>query len=192
MRPTDCLTVLQGWQKGQLENRGDRMNRQIALAAMASVICIASATPAAAQSGTYTVRQLTPETALKAARAALEDCRKRGYQVTVAVVDRAGNAQALVRDRFAGPHTVTTAINKGYTAISFRTDTLEFAKLTQAGSASSGVRQIPNVVALGGGVMIQAGGATVGAVGISGAPTGEADDACARAGIAAIRDDLDF
>jgi uncharacterized protein GlcG (DUF336 family) len=168
------------------------MNRQIALVAMASVVCIFSATPAAAQSGTYSVRQLTPETALKAARAGLEDCRKRGYQVTVAVVDRAGNAQALLRDRFAGPHTVSTATNKAYTAVSFRTDTLEFAKLTQAGSASSGVRQIPNVVAVGGGVMIQAGGATVGAVGISGAPTGEADDACARAGIAAIRDDLDF
>jgi uncharacterized protein GlcG (DUF336 family) len=93
------------------------MNRQIAIAAMASVVCVIGATPAAAQSGTYTVRQLTPETALKAARAALEDCRKRGYQVTTAVVDRAGDAQALIRDRFAGPHTVSTAINKGYTAI---------------------------------------------------------------------------
>jgi uncharacterized protein GlcG (DUF336 family) len=69
---------------------------------------------------------------------------------------------------------------------------LEFAKLTQAGSPSSGIREIPNVVAVGGGVMIEAGGTTVGAVGISGAPTGEADDACARAGIAAIREDLEF
>lgn len=168
------------------------MKNGTAILAVASVACIFGATPAAAQSGTYSVRQLTPETALKATRAALEDCRKRGYQVTAAVVDRAGNAQALIRDRFAGPHTVATAINKGYTAISFRTDTLEFAKLTQSGSASSGIRQIPNVVAVGGGVMIQAGGTTVGAVGVSGAPTGEADEACARAGIAAIRDDLEF
>ena len=145
-----------------------------------------------AQSGTYSVRQLTPETALKAARAALEECRKRGYQVTVAVVDRAGHAQALLRDRFAGPHTVSTAINKGYTAISFRTNTLELAKLTQPGSPSSGIREIPNVVAVGGGVMIEAGGATVGAVGVSGAPSGEADDGCARAGIAAIREELEF
>ena len=97
-----------------------------------------------------------------------------------------------MRDRFAGAHTVQTAINKGYTAVSFRTDTLEFAKLTQAGAGSSGVRSIPNVVAVGGGVMIQAGGAMVGAIGVSGAPTGENDEACAKAGIAAIKDELEF
>ena len=147
---------------------------------------------AAAQSGTYPARLLTPETALKATVAALEDCRKRGYQAAVAVVDRSGVAQAMLRDRFAGPHTVSTAINKGYTAISFRIDTLELAKQTHSSLPSSGVREIPNVVAVGGGVLIQAGGATLGAIGVSGAPSGEADDACAKAGIAAIRDEIDF
>jgi uncharacterized protein GlcG (DUF336 family) len=159
---------------------------------LAAAMLCAITMPALAQSGTYTVRQLTPETALKATRAALEDCRKRGYQVAVAVVDRAGVAQALVRDRFAGPHTVSTAINKGWTAISFRTDTLEFSKATSGTSASAGIRHLPNVVAVGGGVNIAAGGTTVGAIGVSGAPTGEADEACAQAGIAAIRDELDF
>jgi uncharacterized protein GlcG (DUF336 family) len=147
---------------------------------------------ACAQGATYTVRSLTPETALKATLVALEDCRKRGYQVAVAVVDRAGVAQTMLRDRFAGPHTVSTAINKGYTAISFRVDTLEFAKQTQAGSPSSGVRAIPNVIAVGGGVLIQAGGALLGAIGVSGGPGGDADEVCARAGIAAIRDDIEL
>ena len=150
------------------------------------------ATLSFAQSGTYATRLLTPETALKATVAALEECRKHGYQVAVAVVDRSGTAQALLRDRFAGPHTVSTAINKGYTAISFRIDTLELAKQTQSGLPSSGAREIPNVVAVGGGVLIQAGGATLAAIGVSGAPGGEADDACAKAGIAAIRDEIDF
>lgn len=150
------------------------------------------ATLAFAQSGTYATRLLTPETALKATVAALEECRKRDYQVAVAVVDRSGTAQAMLRDRFAGPHTVSTAINKGYTAISFRVDTLELAKQTQSGLPSSGAREIPNVVAVGGGVLIQAGGATLAAIGVSGAPSGEADDACAKAGIAAIRDEIDF
>lgn len=163
-----------------------------ALSTLLAAICCAVALPAGAQSGTYTVRQMTPETASKATRAALEECRKRGYQVAVAVVDRAGVAQALLRDRFAGPHTVTTAINKGWTAISFRTDTLEFARLTAGASGSAGIRHLPNVVAVGGGVNIAAGGATVGAIGVSGAPTGEADEDCAKAGIAAIRDELDF
>ena len=155
-----------------------------------AVACVAL--PALAQSGTYTVRQLTPETAAKATRAALDECRKAGYQVAVAVVDRGGVAQSLLRDRFAGPHTVSTAINKGWTAISFRTDTLEFARATAGASESAGIRNLPNVVAVGGGVNIQAGGASVGAIGVSGAPTGEADEACAKAGIAAIRDELDF
>ena len=145
-----------------------------------------------AQGATYTARLLTPETALKATLAALEDCRKRGFQVAVAVVDRSGVAQTMLRDRFAGPHTVNTAINKGYTAVSFRVDTLELSKQTQAGSPSSGVRAIPNVVVIGGGVLIQAGGTLLGAIGVSGAPGGDADEACAKAGIAAIRDDIEL
>ncbi|MGE5162216.1 MAG: GlcG/HbpS family heme-binding protein [Betaproteobacteria bacterium] len=159
---------------------------------IAALAAITMPALALAQSGTFTVRQLTPETAAKATRAALEDCRKRGFQVAVAVVDRAGIAQSLLRDRFAGPHTVATAIDKGWTAISFRTDTLEFARATAGASESAGIRHRPRVVAVGGGVNIQAGGTTVGAIGVSGAPTGEADDACAKAGIAAIRDELDF
>jgi uncharacterized protein GlcG (DUF336 family) len=147
---------------------------------------------ASAQQATYTQRLLTPETALKATLAALEDCRKRGFQVAVAVVDRAGVAQTMLRDRFAGPHTVNTAISKGYTAVSFRVDTLELSKQTQAGSPSSGVRAIPNVVVIGGGVLIQAGGTLLGAIGVSGAPGGDADEACAKAGIAAIRDDIEL
>jgi uncharacterized protein GlcG (DUF336 family) len=87
---------------------------------------------------------------------------------------------------------VSTAINKGYTAISFRTDTLELEKLTRSGMPSAGIREIPNVVAVGGGVLIQAAGTTVGAIGVSGAPGGDADEACARAGIAAIRDDIEL
>lgn len=157
-----------------------------------SLMLMFATAAACAQGATYTVRSLTPETALKAALAALEDCRKRGYQVAVAVVDRAGVAQTLLRDRFAGPHTVSTAINKGYTAVSFRTDTLELEKLTRPGMPSAGIREIPNVVAVGGGVLIQAGGTTVGAIGVSGAPGGDADEACAKAGIAAIRDDIEL
>lgn len=149
---------------------------------------------AAAQSagGTFTVRHMTPEVALKAANAALQDCRKRGFQVAVAVVDRSGVVQALIRDRFAGPHTPDTAIGKGWTAVSFRTDTLPFAADTQAGKAASGIRDLPRVVAIGGGVLVQSGGSIVGAIGVSGAPGGEADDQCARAGLAAVRDDVEL
>jgi uncharacterized protein GlcG (DUF336 family) len=56
----------------------------------------------------------------------------------------------------------------------------------------AGLRTLPGAVVLGGGIMVEAGGAMVGAVGVSGAPGGDADDACAKAGIEAIRDKLDF
>jgi uncharacterized protein GlcG (DUF336 family) len=129
---------------------------------------------------------------MKAMNVALDECRRRGFQVAVAVVDRAGVVQTLVRDRYAGAHTPDVASNKAWTAVSFRTDTVELARITQPGQPSSGLRSVPRFTAVGGGVAIQAGGSIVGGIGVSGAPSGEADDACAKAGIAGIRDDLEL
>lgn len=153
-----------------------------------------SATAALAQpaEGTYTSKSLTPETALSAARAALEHCRQAGYQVGVAVVDRTGLTQVFLRDRYAGAHTVDVAINKAWTAASFRIPTAALAAETQAGKDMSGIRNMPRVVAAGGGQVIEAAGSVVGAIAVSGAPGGEADDACAKAGIRAIADALEF
>jgi uncharacterized protein GlcG (DUF336 family) len=145
-----------------------------------------------AQDATYAVRSMTPETALAAARAALAECRKQGYQVAVAVVDRAGLTQVLLRDRFAGAHTVDVATNKAWTAASFRTPTADLARETQPGQAMSGLRNLPRFLAAGGGQVIEGGGTLLGAIGVSGAPGGEADDGCAKAGIKAIADDIAF
>jgi uncharacterized protein GlcG (DUF336 family) len=142
--------------------------------------------------GTFSVRILTPETALKAAQAALAKCRAGGYQATVAVVDRMGVVQVLLRDRFAGPHTPDMAISKAYTAASFRTNTTDLADATQPGRPQSGIRNRPGVAAVGGGVKIEAGGSLLGAIGVSGAPGGREDDACAEAGITAIREDIEL
>jgi uncharacterized protein GlcG (DUF336 family) len=141
---------------------------------------------------TFSVKLLTPESALKAALAAQKSCRSRGYQVTVAVVDRMGVVQVLLRDRFAGPHTPDMATAKAYTAASFRTNTTELAEATQPGRMQSGIRNRPGVAAVGGGLMIEAGGSLLGAIGVSGAPGAREDDACAAAGIAAIREDLEL
>jgi uncharacterized protein GlcG (DUF336 family) len=142
--------------------------------------------------GTFSVRLLTPETALKAAQAALKSCRDRGYQASVAVVDRMGVLQVLLRDRFAGPHTPDMASAKAYTAASFRTNTTELAEATQPGRPASGIRHRPGVAAVGGGLMIEAGGSLLGAIGVSGAPGAREDDGCAAAGIAAIREDIEL
>lgn len=141
---------------------------------------------------TFSVRLLTPDTALKAAQAALQRCRDSGYQAAVAVVDRMGVVQVVLRDRFAGPHTPDMASAKAYTAVSFRTNTTELAEATQAGRAASGIRHRPGIAAVGGGLMIEAGGALLGAIGVSGAPGGKEDDLCAAAGIEAIREDIEL
>lgn len=157
-----------------------------------SVIGFLASVPVQAQDATITYKSLGLEVALDAARAALAECQKQGFQVAVAVVDLFGTPQVLLRDRFAGPHTPPTATGKAWTAATFRTSTTELDGLTKPGMPQAGLRQLPNVVVLGGGMMIEAGGSTVGAIGVSGAPGGEADDTCAKAGIAAIQDKLDF
>ncbi|HJV10970.1 MAG TPA: heme-binding protein [Burkholderiales bacterium] len=156
------------------------------------LLLAALASSAHAQDATYSVRLLSPETALKAAQAALKSCRDRGFQAAVAVVDRMGVVQVLLRDRFAGPHTPDMATAKAYTAASFRTNTTELAEASQAGRPASGIRHRPGVAAVGGGMMIEAGGSLLGAIGVSGAPGGREDDACAAAGIAAIREDIEI
>lgn len=157
------------------------MRHLLSLAAL-TVAAMASAADAPPL---FDVRQMTPETALAAAQAALAHCRKAGHQVAVAVVDRAGLVQVLLRDRFAGAHTLDIAPRKAWTAASFRMPTAALAAETQAGRAMSGIRQSQQVMAIAGGQLIEAAGAVVGAIGVSGAPGGEADDACALAGVKA-------
>ena len=140
----------------------------------------------------FTSQSLTPKTAMKAAIAALDKCRSEGFQVAVAVVDRMGVLQALIRDRYAGAHTPETARGKAWTAASFRSNTTDMVELTQPGQPQSGVRHVPGSLMIGGGLIIEAAGSLVGAIGVSGAPSGEFDDLCAAAGIEAIEDLIAF
>jgi len=154
-------------------------------------VCLA-ASAVLAQDATFSTKSLTPEAALTAAKAALESCRKQGYQVAVAIVDRSGITQVLLRDRFAGAHTVDVSTHKAWTAASFRITTMALGTETQAGKSMSGIRNQPRVMAIGGGLVIEGGGSMLAAIGVSGAPGGEADEACAKDGIKAIADALEF
>jgi uncharacterized protein GlcG (DUF336 family) len=168
--------------------RGSRRKMMIARNLLAAtVVSSLLAGSAAAQEALVTYKSLSPELALDLARATQADCRKRGFQVSVAVVDRFGITQVLLRDRFAGPHT-----GKAWTAASFRTSTTELIAISQPGMMQAGIRDLPGAVIIGGGLTVEAGGSLLGAVGVSGAPGGDADDACAKAGIDAVRDKLDF
>ena len=155
---------------------------------IATAALIASTCPMRAEDALVAYKSLTPELALDLATAALGSCRNHGYQVAVAVVDRFGVTQVVLRDRFAGPHTPSTASGKAWTAASFKTSTMELNAVSQPGMMQSGIRSLPGVVIIAGGLILEAGGSLVGAIGVSGAPGGDADEACARDGIAAIRD----
>jgi uncharacterized protein GlcG (DUF336 family) len=159
---------------------------------MAIVMIATMIRPAFAADASYSIQLMTPETALKAAMAGLKECRNLGYQVAIAVVDRTGQTQVVLRDRFAGMHTIEAATNKAWTAVSFKTNTSQFAENTQSGKESSGIRSIPKVLAIGGGMMVDVGGILYGAIGVSGAPNGAADDKCVKAAITSIVEDLEL
>ena len=164
------------------------------LSAIAGLALLA-ATPAAQaedDEALVSFKAMKVEVALQMAQAAMTACRNRGFQVAVQVVDRFGQSQVLLRDRYAGPHTPETARRKAWTAVSFRTDTLELAELTSAGTDFSGLRFVEEAMAVGGGLPVEAAGSLVGGIGISGAPSGEEDRACAEDGIDAVSDQLAF
>lgn len=141
---------------------------------------------------TFVTKAMTPETALKAAQAAMKKCRDDGFQVAVAVVDRSGNTQIMLRDRYAGPHTPAMAEDKAWSAVTFRTNTVDLDRVSQPGMQQSGMRHRPRVVVVAGGMIIEGAGSLLGGIGVSGAPGGDRDDICAKAGIAAIQDSIDF
>jgi uncharacterized protein GlcG (DUF336 family) len=158
----------------------------------AAVLVLGAAPAIAGDDATVTYKSLSPEAALEAAQAAMKKCRDNGFQVAVAVVDRSGQPQVMLRDRFAGLPAADAATRKAYTALGFRAATSDLAKSIKSGQRDSGLALLPHVAMLGGGLMIEAGGTLLGGIGVSGAPGGDKDEECAKAGLDAIRDKLDF
>lgn len=143
---------------------------------------------ASAQSVVAT-KQLTIEVADGMAMAAIEQCRKDGFRVSVAIVDRSGNVQALLKDNGAGPHTPDTARRKAYTSASFGVSSAEFAKRVSNPGAAT-LKDISEVIALAGALPIRSGNDLLGGIGVGGAPAGEKDEVCANAALQKFADKL--
>ena len=154
----------------------------------AAVLAVASITLANAQAP-LTEKNVSMKMAQAIIDGTIEQCTKDGYKVSVVVVDYAGLVHASLRGDGTNPHTMEFARKKAYTARTRGQTSLEFMKLTD-NPASAYLRQIPDTVAVGGGVPIKIGNLTIGAVGVSGAPGGEKDEVCANAGIARVADQL--
>jgi uncharacterized protein GlcG (DUF336 family) len=148
-----------------------------------------AAVPAVAQE-VVTEKALSLDMAHAIAQGALEKCRADGYHVSVTVLDRDGLVKAAFRDDGAGPHTIVTSRRKAFTSVTFRQPSADWAKRVLTDPAVAGLKDTEGTIALGGGVPIKAGNEVIGAIGVSGAPGGEKDEACANAGIQKVADKL--
>jgi uncharacterized protein GlcG (DUF336 family) len=154
---------------------------RLALLASASIFVAAPASAQAPQ----VEKNVSMGMALAIIQGTIEQCTKDGYKVSVTIVDKAGNVAASIRGDGTNPHTMEFSRLKAYTSRTRGQTSLEFMKLV-SDPANAYLRQIPNVVAVGGGVPIKVGNEVIGGVGVSGAPGGEKDEACANAGLAKV------
>jgi uncharacterized protein GlcG (DUF336 family) len=122
------------------------------------------------------------------AEAALAECKAKGYNTAVVVVDRGGQPLVMLRDENATAQTTEMARRKAYTARMFRMSTLDFQKRTDDPKYAA-QRDVSEILALGGGVPVNLGNETIGGIASSGS-TQEQDDACAKAGVAKVADVL--
>jgi uncharacterized protein GlcG (DUF336 family) len=133
--------------------------------------------------------------AVKAATKAIASCASNGYPVSAVVVDPSGVIKLEAKGDYSTIHTTTSAFRKAYTVVTFgpifRFDASSaFAALVAKNPNGAALATLPNIAPLAGGVAIKAGDEVVGALGVSGSPGGDKDEACAQAGVASIKDDL--
>lgn len=149
----------------------------------------ASAAFGAAQAqAVRTERNMSLELANQLAAATVASCLAGGYNVTAAVVDRAGQLRALQRADSAGPHTIAAAQAKAFTSASAKNNTLAMMEGAQKNPAAANLVHIPGFLLLGGGVPVKAGNDVIGAIGVGGAPGGHLDEQCAVAAIEKFQD----
>ena len=160
---------------------------RIAASRVAAIpLLLTLAAPASAQ--LIERKDLSYPMALAIAQGALEDCKARGYAVSVVVVDRAGANMVTLRADGASPHTMENARRKAYTALTFKTTTEEFAKRMQTEHVRQQQATLPGVIGIPGGVPIKVGNDVIAGVGLSGSPG--VDEPCVRAGLAKVEDQL--
>ncbi len=158
------------------------MFRCVAAVAVAAGIAV----PGAAGAQVLMEPNVSAKMALTIAETALAEC---GSHVSVAVVDRSGRMRVFVQGDNAAPHNLELARRKAYTARTFGRTSIEWAQRTE--TQLQGQRQLSEVIPLQGGVPIKVGNETIGGVGLSGAPMGgPQEEACGKAGIAKVADDL--
>ena len=154
-----------------------------------AVIGLVGALAAPANAQLLSQKALSAAMALTIAQTALDTCTKQGYQVSVHVLGRDGEVLVAVRGDNAPPHTMENSQKKAYTARTFRIPSGEFAQRVKD-NPTTGAVHLSGIVAAQGALPIKVGDEVIGAVGVSGAPGGDKDEACAKTGIDKVADQL--
>lgn len=166
------------------------MIRSYLLAATAAVAAATGTCAFAADPlPTATYKLLPAALAIEAAQTAIATCKGQGYNVSVSIIDRTGLPQLLIVGDGAGGLSREVARRKAYTSAQLRVSTADFAKRVAGGGFNPAVFDTQLVTAIGG-LPIKAGDETIAGIGVSGAPGGDKDEACAQAGLAKISDRL--
>ena len=161
---------------------------------MRAVACIAGVVVAGAISIPASAQLLNQKAipaamAMTMAQVAMDTCKSNGYAVSVSVVGRTGELILQVRGDGTGPHTVENSFKKAYTARTFRSPSGGLAKRLKEDPLLPLIH-LTNVVAAQGALPIQVENDVIGAIGVSGAPGGDKDEVCAKAGIDKVADQL--
>lgn len=127
--------------------------------------------------------------AITIAQTAITTCKTNGYNVSVTVVGRNGEIIAQVRGDNTGPHTIENSMRKAYTSRTFRIPSGDLVDRLKK-DPTLGLIHLNNVIANRGALPIKVGDDTIGAVGASGAPGGDKDEDCVKAGIDKVADQL--
>ena len=151
------------------------------------VLAVPLAAPAGAQLIDH--KDLSLAVALTIATTAADTCQAQGNRVSVTVVGREGQVIVVLRGDNSSPHTVENSRRKAYTARTFRVPSGEIAKRVKD-NPTLGLVHLADVIALQGALPIKVGEDVVGAVGVSGSPGGDKDEACAKAAIDKVADQL--
>jgi uncharacterized protein GlcG (DUF336 family) len=154
-----------------------------------AAVALVAALAAPANAELLARKDLSMEMALTIATTAIDTCKGQGYRVSATVVGRNGEIIVQLRGDNTGPHTIENSFRKAFTARTFRQSSGEFAQRVKD-NPTIGLAHLTNVIANQGALPIKVGDEVIGAAGASGAPGGEKDEACVKAGLDKVADQL--
>ena len=146
--------------------------------------------PAVQATDVVNVKLMTLDLAVDIAQGAIDTCREDGYQISVVVVDRSGRTQVVMRDVFANQYMTQLAQAKANAVVLSNTSSSALRK--NRADIAAELNLLDDLLVLDGGLPVTVAGSMIGAVGVSGAPGGDKDEACAQSGIDGVQERLDF